>query len=106
MYAISAAILGLWILLGVGLLGFVMRRDEDPVAPVLIAVFLGPLAETELRRALTVSEGGISILVSNSITITLYVMLALAVAFIGIKHMRELRNAKAEIEEQEQLTNA
>ena len=34
-----------------GLLGFVLRRYGMPLAPVLIAVILGPLAETSLRRA-------------------------------------------------------
>ena len=67
-YAISSSIIDLWMLLAVGLLGFMMRRYEFPLAPVLIAVILGPLAETELRRALTVSEGDLSILVGSPVT--------------------------------------
>lgn len=105
-YAISAALLDLWILLGMGLLGFVMRRYEIPLAPVLIAVILGPLAETELRRALTVSEGDIGILMDSSITVILYTLLVLAPSFTGFKHMREKKNAKALAEEQDQLANA
>ncbi|MGV2950830.1 tripartite tricarboxylate transporter permease, partial [Glutamicibacter sp. AGC46] len=101
-YAISAALLDLWILLGVGLVGFVMRRYEIPLAPVLIAVILGPLAETELRRALTVSEGDASILVSSGITITLYSILALTLAFTAYKHVRASKKAK----EDAQLINA
>lgn len=66
----------------------------------------GPLAETELRRALTVSEGDIGILVDSSITVILYTVLALALASTGIKHMREKKKAKALAEEQGQPANA
>jgi putative tricarboxylic transport membrane protein len=40
-----------------GLLGFTMRRFGLPVAPAIIGVILGPLAEKQLRRALAISEG-------------------------------------------------
>jgi len=87
-YAISAATLDLWVLLGVGLLGFIMRRYQLPLAPVLIAVILGPMAETELRRALTVSEGSLAILVSSPITISLYSILAVTLFVTGVQHLR------------------
>lgn len=58
-----------------------MRRYEIPLAPVLIPVILGPLAETELRRALTVSEGDMGIRVFSPITIALYTIQVITVAF-------------------------
>lgn len=91
-YAISASLIDLWLLLGLGALGFMMRRYNVPVAPVLIAVVLGPLAETELRRALAVSEGDPSILIDSSITITLYTVLALGLLISAIQHLRHRRN--------------
>ena len=90
-YAISSATLDLWVVLAVGLLGFVMRRYQFPLAPVLIAVVLGPLAETELRRALTVSEGDPSILVSSPVTVILYSVLVLALAVAAVQHVRHRR---------------
>ncbi|MEV4900165.1 tripartite tricarboxylate transporter permease [Citricoccus sp. NPDC055426] len=95
-YAISSATLDLWVLLAVGLLGFVMRRYQFPLAPVLIAVVLGPLAETELRRALTVAEGDASILVSSPVTVILYSVLVLALAVSGLQHLRHRRLKAAE----------
>lgn len=50
-YAVSSAVLDLWLLIGIGLIGFLMRRYNIPLAPELIAVILGPIAETQLRRA-------------------------------------------------------
>ncbi|RLP77790.1 tripartite tricarboxylate transporter permease [Mycetocola tolaasinivorans] len=80
-YAIASAEMDLWLVLGIGLLGFLMRRFSIPLAPVLIAAILGPLAETELRRALAVSEGDLGILVGSPITIALYSLMAVAIAF-------------------------
>jgi putative tricarboxylic transport membrane protein len=91
-YAISASLLDLWLLLGLGTLGFMMRRYNVPVAPVLIAVVLGPLAETELRRALAVSEGDPGILIDSPITITLYTVLALGLLISAVQHLRHRRD--------------
>lgn len=94
-YAISSSIVDLWILLAVGLLGFLMRRYKFPLAPVLIAVILGPLAETELRRALTVSEGDLSILIDSPVTMVLYGLLAITLVITGIQHMRHSKAARS-----------
>jgi len=91
-YAVSASVIDLWILLGIGLLGFMMRRYAIPVAPVLIAVILGPLAETELRRALSVSEGDPSILIGSPITVALYSALAIVLAVSVVQHLRGRRS--------------
>ncbi|MEE1621886.1 tripartite tricarboxylate transporter permease [Zafaria sp. J156] len=94
-YAISSSVVDLWILLAIGLLGFMMRRYKFPLAPVLIAVILGPLAETELRRALTVSEGDLSILVDSPVTITLYAVLAIALAISAVQHLRHRARSRS-----------
>lgn len=98
-YVMSSSVIDLWVLIGIGLLGFMMRRYDIPLAPVLIAVVLGPLAEVSLRRALAVSEGDPSVLLFNSpITITLYAVLAVAVVYSVIQHLRHRSLAKAESE--------
>jgi putative tricarboxylic transport membrane protein len=91
-YAIGSSLLDLWLLLGLGVFGFLMRRYNIPVAPVLIAVVLGPLAETELRRALAVSEGNLKILVDSPITISLYAVLAAGLIISAIQHIRHRRD--------------
>jgi putative tricarboxylic transport membrane protein len=60
-----------------GLLGFTMRRFGLPVAPAIIGVILGPLAEKQLRRALAISHGDYSTLVSSPIAVSQYVVAAL-----------------------------
>ena len=56
-YATSAAIADLWLVLVIGLVGFVMRHFDFPLAPIMIGVILGPLAESSFRNAL-LSSGG------------------------------------------------
>lgn len=87
-YAISASIVDLLALIALGVLGFFMRRFEMPLAPLLIGVILGPLAETELRRALAVSEGSLGVLVSSPMTIVIYVFLVGAIAVSAIQRLR------------------
>ncbi|QIP73520.1 tripartite tricarboxylate transporter permease [Streptomyces sp. VN1] len=94
-YATSSKILDLVLVLAIGLLGFAMRRYGLPVAPVLIAVILGPLAETEFRRAMAVSEGDPTVLVSSPITIVLYLVLVLGVIGLLVQRARARRRTAA-----------
>jgi putative tricarboxylic transport membrane protein len=48
-----------------GALGFLMRRYDFPIAPVLIGLILGPMAEAHLRRALSISLGDPMVLIES-----------------------------------------
>jgi putative tricarboxylic transport membrane protein len=65
-------------LLVFGILGFLMRRYDYPIAPVIIGLILGPLAEQQLRRALSISQGDPTVLVQSPISATLLVIAAIA----------------------------
>ncbi|MCA3221906.1 MAG: tripartite tricarboxylate transporter permease [Burkholderiales bacterium] len=56
-YSLHQSATDLVILYVFGLIGFGMRRFGFPVAPCVIGLILGPLAETQLRRALSISQG-------------------------------------------------
>jgi putative tricarboxylic transport membrane protein len=79
-FAAGGTTADLLILCGLGLLGLLMREGGIPVAPAVVGLILGPLAEEQLRRALTLSEGDPSILVSGPVTVVLWAVVALAVA--------------------------
>jgi len=82
-------------MLGVfGLMGYAMRRYDYPIAPVVVGLILGPVAESQLRRALSISLGDPLVLVQSPISATL-----LAIAFIALVApfvMRGLGRFKAE----------
>jgi putative tricarboxylic transport membrane protein len=77
-YAAGGTTVDLLVLCGLGLLGLLMRTAGVPVAPAVVGLILGPLAEQQLRRALTLSEGDPSILLSSPITVFLWVVVVLA----------------------------
>ena len=92
-YAVNADPLDLVILLVIGLLGFAMRRFGWPVAPAVIGLILGPVAETNLRRALAISDGDVGVLVSSPFSVV--VLLAALLAVVGPPVLRGLRRRQA-----------
>jgi putative tricarboxylic transport membrane protein len=78
-YAVNADPFDLLLLLAFGLLGFVMRRYGWPVAPAVVGLILGPVAETNLRRALAIGEGDVGVLFAS-----VFSKLALALALLAV----------------------
>jgi len=80
-WGVSTSWMDLLLMFVIGLAGYVMRVYDFPIAPVLIGLILGPAAETQLRRALSIGEGNPMILVSTPLSVCLLV-LALMVLFL------------------------
>jgi len=79
-YGISQSVIDLALLYAVGIVGYFMRRFDFPTAPVIIGMILGPLAEQELRRALTISQGDWSVFLTRPLSATLLALAAAALA--------------------------
>jgi putative tricarboxylic transport membrane protein len=77
--AVNASPVELGLLFLFGYLGYLMRRYDYPVAPMVVGLILGPMAEAQLRRALQISLGDPMILLENPISATL-----LTLAFIAL----------------------
>jgi len=73
-YSLHQSVVDLATLYVFGLLGFVMRRWGFPVAPAVIGLILGPLAESQFRRALAISQGDPAVFVTHPISATLLAM--------------------------------
>ena len=56
-YAISSRVFDIWVMLGVGLLCFFLRRQGFPVAPFVLGIVLGDIVDKSLRRGLVISDG-------------------------------------------------
>lgn len=69
-----------FLLLVMGLLGFVMRRYGYPVAPLVVGLILGPMFERQLRRGLAIAEGDPLALVSSPFAVVVYVTLVVILA--------------------------
>lgn len=93
-YATSGAIFDLLLLLAIAVVGFLMRRFDYPVAPLMIGMVLGPLAETSLRDALLSSVGDFSVLVSSPITWAIYALLFVVIVFAVRKTLKSRNGAR------------
>ena len=70
-----------WLMLVFGVVGYLMRKLDYPMAPAVLAIVLGPLAEPALRQSLLISGGSFSIFfnrpISGSIMVIALILLAM-----------------------------
>jgi putative tricarboxylic transport membrane protein len=78
-YGISNSVIDLVLLYAIGLVGMAMRIYDFPTAPVIIGMILGPMCEQEFRRALTISQGDMSVFATRPLSAAI---LALAVVLL------------------------
>ncbi|OIN92973.1 MAG: tripartite tricarboxylate transporter TctA [Comamonadaceae bacterium CG1_02_60_18] len=76
-YGMRQSAFDLYLLYAIGLLGLVMRRFNFPTAPVLVGMILGPLAEAQMRNAISIGEGSALIFVQRPISLGLLVLVVL-----------------------------
>ena len=76
-YAINNSMVDVWLMLGIGFVGYAMDRLDFPLAPAVLAVILGPMAEAEFRRSLLIARGDMSFLFSSTISLILIALIVL-----------------------------
>jgi putative tricarboxylic transport membrane protein len=88
-YAVNRSAFDLLLMTGFGVLGLAMRKTRFPLAPVILALVLGPLMERNLRRALALSDGDWSVMFSSSLAVGLWMLAAMS--FVLPTLLRRLR---------------
>jgi putative tricarboxylic transport membrane protein len=84
----NPSVVELALLLGFGILAFIMRVLDYPIAPVVIGLILGPLAEQQLRRALAISQGDPTVLFTSPISAGILILALAAVVVPAILRAR------------------
>ncbi|MGO2151195.1 tripartite tricarboxylate transporter permease [Microbacterium gubbeenense] len=92
-YASSGSVFDLAVLLVVGIVGFLMRALDFPLAPLIIGMVLGPLAETSLRDAAMSANGDFAVLVQSPIAIGLYGVLVVVLGLSVVNRLLARRRA-------------
>jgi putative tricarboxylic transport membrane protein len=89
-YGMRQSPFDVFLLYAIGLLGFLMRRYGFPAAPVIVGMILGPLAEEQMRRSLSISQGSWSVFVTHPISAALLaITLAVLVLPIVVRRMKK-----------------
>jgi putative tricarboxylic transport membrane protein len=92
-YAVNFVVDDLIVLLVIGVAGFFMRRHGYPVAPLVVGLILGPMAEEQVRRTLQISEGSLSALVTSPFAATAYSVLVVLLAVAIVVRVRRKKTA-------------
>src|SRR5690349_12720845 len=77
-YAVHNSMMDVWLMLIFGALGYVFKKLDYPLAPLVLALVLGDLAENALRQSLIMSQGSLAIFASRPIAAAI---MAVAVLF-------------------------
>ncbi|MBU0588460.1 MAG: tripartite tricarboxylate transporter permease [Gammaproteobacteria bacterium] len=80
-YGMRQSAFDLFLMYGLGLVGVVMRRYDFPTAPVVVGMILGPMAEAQMRNALSIGEGNWLVFVQRPMSA---VLLALVLSLVLI----------------------
>lgn len=89
-FAVNFATTDVMILLGIGVLGYFLRRFGYPIAPLVVGLILGPMGEAQLRRALQLSQGDLGALVTRPFSAICYIALIVIVG--GGLYLRHRQN--------------
>ncbi len=94
-YSLNRSTFDLVLLYLIGAIGYLMRRFEFPVAPCIIGLILGPLAEEQFRRALSISQGDASVFFTHPLSAALLGIAALCLLVPLAFRLRQRRAAQA-----------
>ncbi len=91
-FGLSNNIYDLYVMLAFGLIGYYMRKYGFPIAPAVLGLVLGDLAEVSLRRSLLLSLGDPLILVSRPISAILLLGAAASIVYPLLKKPKILKD--------------
>ena len=64
-YTVHNATFDVWLMLGFGVLGYVFKKLDYPMAPMVLALVLGDRAEDSFRQSMLISQGSLDVFFSN-----------------------------------------
>lgn len=91
-YGMRQSAFDLVVMYAIGLLGVLMRRYDFPTAPVIVGMILGPLAEAQMRNALSIGEGHWGVFVERPMSL---VLLLLIVAVLVVPRLGRVLRRRA-----------
>lgn len=92
-FAIRNSVFDIGVALAFGILGYIFVKLNFPIVPILLGLILGPIAESNLRRALMISKGNLNIFFQSWLSIVLIVLTVISL-IIGVKMSNKLTEIK------------
>jgi putative tricarboxylic transport membrane protein len=79
-YALTQRLFDVWVMVGFGVLGFVLRQMKFPMPPLVLGIILGDLLDKNLRRGLTLSDGDLAPFFTRPISAAFVALIVLTIA--------------------------
>ena len=92
-YGMRQSAFDLVLLYAIGVLGVLMRRFDFPTAPVVVGMILGPLAEAQMRNAVSIGEGSFAVFLQRPMSLSLLVIIVLVLVLPRLLKRRAARLA-------------
>jgi putative tricarboxylic transport membrane protein len=86
-YALTQRFFDVWVVLFFGIVGFLLRRMDYPMAPLVLGIILGDLMDKSLRRGLTLSDGALTPFFTRPISMVFWIVTLLTI-MLGIGPVR------------------
>jgi putative tricarboxylic transport membrane protein len=96
-YAVHSTTFDLFLMIGIGVCGYILRKLDYSLSAVLLGFILGGVMEDNLRRALSLSNGELDILWGSPITLAVWALVGLMVAYPIFRAVRARKSAKLQI---------
>lgn len=90
-YATNNSTFDLWLMAIFGFAGYIMLKGGFPLPPMLLAIILGPIAESNFRRTLSISRNDFSVFVTSPIAATILAISLLIVVKVGYDEYKKNR---------------
>lgn len=97
-YGLKQSLFDVWVMLGFGVLGYLLRKLDLPLAPAILALILGPMMERSLRTTLEISAGSFAIFLDRPLALALLTVPVIVLGFMLLKPraLAQVRQADAE----------
>ena len=93
-YATNNSAFDLWLMAVFGFLGYVMLKGDFPLPPMLLAIILGPIAESNFRRTLSISRNDFSVIVTSPIAAAILVLCLAIIIKVGYDEYKRNRTVR------------
>ena len=90
-YSMRNSFFDIFLTLGFGIVGFLLQRYGFPLAPILLALILGPMAKSNLRRMLVISQGRVDVFLEHPIAMTLFVLAGTSLVLAYISQRKTIK---------------
>jgi len=86
-YGVENSAFDVFIMLLFGVLGYLLKKFDFPMAPLVLTLILGPTMERSLRRSMEMSQGDFSILFSSPLAIAMFALAAIVLISSSLKFL-------------------